>query len=134
MLEHIGDRLLPWGYWVSLDVFGIDRRLEDRGRPAVALEAFLWADTECGGEVERVEERLLGVDVLLARRGERVVIGVVTDLIAALCPHVDGVGPREREWPVAELRDDGHFADGRWTDAGACGHQHACCFPHTTGQ
>jgi hypothetical protein len=36
-----------------------------------------------------------------------------------LGPHVDGVDPRERERPVAELWDDVGFLDGGWTDAGA---------------
>ena len=83
------------------------------------------------GEVERLEERFPGVDILLANsEKQRIVLGVATDLVAALCPHVDGVDPRERERPVAELRNDVRFVDGRRTDAGAGSDEIACCVSH----
>ena len=57
--------------------------------------------------VEQLEKRLLNVDVLLTDDQEqRIVVGLATDLVAALSPHVDGVDPRERERPVTKLWDD----------------------------
>lgn len=59
---------------------------------------------ECGGEFERFEKCLSGVDVLLADSQEqRIVVELAIDLVAALDPHVDGVYPREAERPVSEL-------------------------------
>jgi len=81
---------------------------------------------ECGGKVERVEKRFPVVDILLADGQEqRIVLGVATDLVAALCPYVDGVDPRERERPVTELREDVRLLD-RGADAGAGSDEFAC--------
>jgi len=56
---------------------------------------------------------LPGVDVLLTNSEEQwIVVGLATDLVAALSPHVDGVDPRERERPVTELWDGVRFLDG----------------------
>jgi len=80
-----------------------------------------------GGRTTR-KKCLPGVDVLLTNSEEQwIVVGLATDLVAALSPHVDGVDPRERERPVTELWDGVRFLDGGWTDAGAGSDELAGC-------
>jgi len=93
-----------------------------------SVQLVLGLSFECGGEVERLEKCLPGVDVLLTNSEEQwIVVGLATDLVAALSPHVDGVDPRERERPVTELWDGVRFLDGGWTDAGAGSDELAGC-------
>jgi len=60
------------------------------------------------------------------------VIRIPPNVVAALGPHVDGVDPRKREWPVTELWDDVGFLDRRQTDAGAGSHELAGILGLTT--
>jgi len=71
------------------------------------------------------------VDVLLTDSQEqRIVIGIATDLIAALGPYVNGVDPRKREWPVTELWEDVRLLNRGRADAGAGSDKVACGVSH----
>ena len=79
----------------------------DQGRPVAVRPVRLGAAARMRWEVKQLEKRLPGVDVLLADGEEqRIVVGLATDLVPFLCPHIDGVDPCERERPVTELWED----------------------------
>jgi len=99
-----------------------------RGRSAPVRPTRLGAVVRIGREVEGLKERHPGVDVLFTNSEEQwIVVGLASDLVAALSPHIDGVDPRERERPVTELWDDVGLLDGGWTDAGAGSDELAGC-------
>ncbi len=74
---------------------------------------------EGGRQPERFEERFAGVDVLLVYSDEQqIVVGIATDLVAALDPDADGVDSRECERPITEPRGGVRLLARRRTDAG----------------
>jgi hypothetical protein len=116
---------------VAFDVLDVERRTRVKDDLQCPCHLISMLAFGCGRKAERLEERLPGVDISLANCEEqRVVIGAATDLVASLCPHADGIDPRECERPITELRYDVGLLDGGWTDAGARGDEFACRSPH----
>jgi hypothetical protein len=127
MLLHERYRLAPRDDWISFDVVRIEYGTLVEDDLERAFKRVLRSTLKSCWDSKLFEKTLPGVDVLLTdSKKERVVVGLATDLVAALSPHVDGVDPRERERPVTELWEYVRLFDGRWIHGGTRGQQVSC--------
>ena len=115
MVLHELYRLAPWDDWISFDVIGVDRGTSLEDNLERTIKRLRRSSFKPCWDSETFEEALPRLNVLLADgEKQRIVVGLATDLVAALGPHVDGVDPRKRVRPVTELREDVRLFDGRF--------------------